>query len=214
MFTTKAKLELSKTVKTDKLDKKGKPIKERKKVGEALVPVPALSDFGLTAEQAKDEKGQPQVDDDTGLPVYADPKMDWLYSAITGAVFAKVRNYFKDGVLQPGKILPTDFDTLTAETARTGEALKLRREARASFEAFLATKGKKAEVVQALGELFYNSAKVLGSASPKYVEALAMHVNGWLDTLSEESKTRFTPKISELLESMSAAQDEEELDLS
>src|SRR5688572_11317887 len=125
MFAQKAKLVLSKTVKTDKLDKKGKPIKERKEVGKAEVPMPLLSDFGLTAEQAKDDKGQPMLDEDTGLPIYADDKMDWLQSAITGAVFAKVRNFYKDGVLQPGKILPTDFETLTAETARTGEALKL-----------------------------------------------------------------------------------------
>jgi len=226
-FGNKMKLELSKTVPTGKLDKKGKPEKERIVVGYAMVPYPSLADFGITAIQAKDEKdGKPLVGDD-GIPVYADDKHDYLQQAIAASVAAKVRNYFSGtikakpakedlvAILSPdaGKQLPVDFETLTAESARSGEALKIRREAKADFEAFLQGKNKKANVVAALGELFYNSARVLGSASPKYVEALGMHCEDWSKGLTAEKQARFAPKLAELNESLNAAVEAEELDL-
>lgn len=226
-FSSKMKLELSKTIPTGKLDKKGKPEKERIVVGYAMVPYPSLADFGITATQARDEKGVLQIGED-GIPVYADDKHDYLQQAIAASVAAKVRNYFSGtikakpakedllSVLSPdaGKQLPVDFETLTAESARSGEALKLRREAKADFEAFLQGKNKKANVVAALGELFYNSARVLGSASPKYVEALGMHCEEWSKGLTAEKQARFAPKLAELNESLNAAVESEELDLS
>lgn len=228
MFGSKMKLELSKTVKTGKLDKKGKAEKERIVVGHAMVPYPSLSDFGIQAKQAVDEKTkQPAVGED-GIPVYEDAKHDWLQQAIASAVAARVRNYFTGTIkakpekedadalltVDAGKQLPVDFDTLTAESARSGEALKLRREAKADFETFLQSQNKKANVVTALGELFYNSSRVLSSASPKYVEALGMHAENWIKGLSEEKKARFAPKITELNESLNAALEADELDLS
>jgi len=228
-FANKMRLELSKTVPTGKLDKKGKPEKERIVVGYAMVPYPSLADFGITAVQAKDEKtGELMVGKDDGIPVYADDKHDYLQQAIAASVAAKVRNYFSgtikakpakedlQAVLSPdaGKQLPVDFETLTAESARSGEALKIRREAKADFEAFLQGKNKKANVIAALGEPFYNSARVLGSASPKYVEALGMHCEEWGKGLTAEKQARFAPKLAELNESLNAAVESEELDLS
>ena len=225
-FGKKFVLALSKTVETGKLDKHGKKEKERVQVGFAAVPYPTLADFGITAEFEKDDKGNVKLDDN-GVAVYAQPHFDWLQSAVIGEVSARVRNYFVGGIkpldtkenktreLQPdaGKMLPIDFDTLTAETARTGEALKLRREAKADFEAYLQGLNKPAAVVQALGELFYNSAKVLGSASPKYIEALGMHSENWTKGLTPEKTARFAPKLVELGESLNAAIEKEELEL-
>jgi len=225
-FTSKFKLPLSKTMETDKLDKKGKKEKERVQVGYALVAYPTLADYGIAADVEKDEQGKDKIDEQ-GVPVYAIPQLDWLQQAIIGEISAKVRNYFVQSIkAQPakenkeqilmvdgGKQLPVDFETLTAESARTGEALKLRREARASFENYLQALNKPVAVVQALGELFANSARVLGSASPKYVEALGFHVEAWSKGLTEAQAVRFQPKLQELGESLNAATESEELNL-
>lgn len=193
--------------------------KEHKEVGRAFIPTPILSDFGIQAEQsvfdaddaAKGQvKGQPAYED--GIPLYADPVKDWLQQAIAAKVAATVRNRFVDGKLKNGAVIPEDFEQLTAETQRTGEALALRRDAKASFEAYLQGKNKKAATVQVLGELFYNSAKVLASAGEKYVAALSAHVLDWIPTLPEDKKARFAPKILELEESINNAQKQTDLE--
>lgn len=234
-FASKFILPLNKTVETGKLDKKGKKEKERVQVGSAVVPYPSLADFGIVAVQAKDEKGQDMFGTD-GVPVYADDKFDWLQTAIVDKVSAKVRNYYvsgvnavkvdystvKDGklptlldmVVDSGKRLPTDFDILTEEGKRSGEALAIRREARNDFEAYLGSINKSQAVIQALGELFFNSSRVLGSASQKYVEALGQHTQAWTEKLDEAKTARFAPKIVELQESINAALESSELDLS
>jgi hypothetical protein len=193
--------------------------KEFKEVGKAKIPLPVLEDFGIQGKPALAEtddpkqglvKGQPIVED--GVPVYADPVQDWLMQAIAFRVAAISRNRFKDGVLKPGASLAEDFDALTAETARTGEALALRRDARTSFEAYLQSKNKKAATVSLLSELFWNSSKVLASAGEKYVEALSTHVALWIDTLDDAKKSRFAPKIMELQESINNATEQTTVD--
>src|SRR5688572_13180946 len=137
---------------------------KREEVGKATIPCPTLEDFGIQAKQAIDEKtGAPQVEN--GLPVYDDPKFQWLMDAIQGAVSVKHRNKFDGGTLKPGMQVAEDFEALTAESARTGEALKLRREARSDFENYLRSLNKKETVVTVLGGLFWDSAKALATAS-------------------------------------------------
>lgn len=225
-FSNKFILPLNKTVKTGKKDKKNQDEKERRQVGYAMIAYPSLADFGIVAE-VEQKDGKPVIGED-GVPVYVKAEMDWLQQAITSAVSAKVRNYFvssikaqpetenKDTVLgvDSGKTLPTDFEMLTAESTRSGEALALRREARADFEAYLGAQSKTQAVIQALGELFFNSGRVLGSASPKYVQALGQHAEAWTKQLDTAKTTRFAPKIVELGESINAAIEKDELDLS
>lgn len=195
--------------------------KKHKEIGQADIPVPILADFGINAEQAKltadDEDvkaGKAKAGDpafDNGVPVYAEPKWDWLQNAITFRIAASSRNKFTKGQLKPGATLAEDFEQLTAETARTGEALALRREAKASFEKYLTSLNKKASTVAQLGELFFNSAKVLPTAGEKYVEALSKYVGEWVQTLNDTEQSRYAPKITELQESINAAQQQEEL---
>jgi hypothetical protein len=197
-------------------EKKGK----HKKVGEAVIACPTLADFGINAALAKnddgsdkydvelDEQGKPKIGN--ALPIYEDVRFDWLQSAIKLAVTVKVRNKFQKGTLKPGMELPEDFESLTAETARSGEALALRRDARSDFEAFLLSLDKNAAVVQRLGELFWNSNKVLGTVSPKYLEAIKEYSVRWVAQLDDAKKTRFSPKIVELNDSINAAAGDEE----
>lgn len=202
--------------------------KEHKEVGRVFIPTPTLQDFGISAEQSvydidaiiyasdnktvvkEEKKGQPAFED--GIPLYADPVKDWLQQAITAKVAAMVRNRFAGGKLKNGAVIPEDFDQLTAETQRSGEALAIRRDAKASFEAHLQGKNKKAVTVQVLGDLFYNSAKVLQSAGEKYVDALSSHVSEWIPTLPEDKKSRFAPKILELQESINNAKQQTDLE--
>lgn len=193
--------------------------KEHQEVGRVNIPIPVLTDFGITAAPALYEaddaktgavKGQPAFDD--GVPMFHDPKWDWLQQAIAAKVAAMVRNRFKDGKLKAGAVIPEDFEQLTAETQRTGEALALRRDAKVSFEAYLQKQNKKATTVSILGELFYNSAKVLQSAGENYRNALAQHAAAWIPSLTDAEKTRFAPKIMELQESINAAANQETLD--
>lgn len=177
--------------------------KEHKEVGKAQIPTPVLADFGITADQAKKEDGT--LEFDNGVPVYADAKWDWLQQAIVFRIAAKARNKFAKGTLKQGASLDEDFESLTAETQRTGEALALRREAKQSFEAYLLAQNKKQATITLLGELFANSAKVLASAGEKYVEALGKYVEQWIDQLPEDKKARFTPKLTELQESINNA---------
>lgn len=215
-FGNKLKLTLNKSV-----SKPGKKEKERVLVGVVSIPCPILADFGITATQANYDKtdpasgavaGQPAFED--GIPVYSDARADWLQQAIVGKVSAMSRNRFKPGTieLKPGMQLAEDFDALTAETQRTGEALALRREAATSFEAYLQAQNKKAGTVQTLRDLFYNSAKVLPSASEVYIQALTAHVSKWIPSLTEAQQARFAPKIAELQESINSATKADDLE--
>lgn len=177
--------------------------KENKKVGEAKIPCPILSDFGIQAEQAKDDKGAPAFEN--GLPLYADPRFDFLMDAVQNLIAIRSRNKFAKGTLKAGMALAEDFEALFESSGRTGDALALRREAKASFEAYLTGKGKKAATVALLSDLFANSAKVLAAAAPNYVEALSGHVGAWIATLQDAQKARFQPKIAELQESINNA---------
>lgn len=214
-FKTLAKLVLSKTVEVA-----GKKPK-RVEVATVQIPMPILADFGISGTQAiaaEDDKdmgyikGQPMFDD--GVPVYGDPKADFLQTAITARVFSMVRNRFVDGKIKPGAVIPEDFEQLLAETTRSGDALAMRREAKDSFAAYLQSKEKPAVVVELLSNLFYNSAKVLPSAAPKYVTALQTHAGDWIGTLKPEQATRFTPKIQELNESIKSATVSDDIDVS
>jgi hypothetical protein len=182
---------------------------KHKEVGKATIPCPTLADFGLSAAQAKDDAGNPATDN--GLPVYEDPKAQWLQDAIQLAVSVKVRNRFQKGQLKAGQTLPEDFDSLTAESARTGEALVLRREARADFENFLRSLQKAEPIVARLGEMFWLSNKVLSTASEKYLEAITHYAERWVAQLDDAKKSRFAPKITELQESINAATSEDDL---
>lgn len=192
-----------------------------KKVGTVHIPAPVLSDFDIQAVQAvytaEDQKqdptkvaGQPAFEN--GIPLFEDSKMDWLQQAVVFRISATSRNRFTKGALKPGATLAEDFDALTADTARTGEALALRREAKVSFEAYLQKLSKKAGTVQVLGDLFFSSNKVLASAGEKYVEALAKYATEWVAQLDDASKSRFTPKIVELEESIKNAMASTDLD--
>jgi len=203
-FTNKFELTLNKTA---IVNGKNKYVE----VGKASIPFPVLADFGITAEQEKDDKGQLVVIE--GIPQYSDPKMDFLMGAVVSAVAAKARNRYKDGVLKPGLTIAEDFEALLADSVRTGDALALRREARVDFENYLRSLSKKDTVVAALGDLFWNSSKVIPVLQPdsQHLKAIKLYVTRWVDQLDEARATRFAPKLVEISESIDSVGKEEDL---
>lgn len=188
--------------------------KKRKEVGKVNVPYPTLhQDFKLPAALAKDENGQDKWED--GIPVYENAAYDWLQQAIVSAVSMKARNRFvpKTATLKPGVSLAEDFESLTAETARTGEALIMRRDARTSFENYLRGLKKSEPFITRFGELFWNSTKVFSSLSEDYRKAMKTYVAKWVESLDSAQATRFLPKINELQESITASEATSDADL-
>lgn len=177
--------------------------KEFKEIAKVSVPCPTLADFGITAEQDTDEETKlPAVDN--GIPVYKDTKFDWLQSAILAKVSAQTRNKFAEGALKPGMKVAETFEELTAVGERTGEALKIRHEARKSFIAYLVGKNKKQGTVKLLSDLFHDTNNI-PAAKTNYVEALAQHVAGWITGLAEADKVRYASKVESLQESINSA---------
>lgn len=188
--------------------------KKRKEVGKVNVPYPTLhQDFKLPIAIAKNEKGDDEWKD--GVPVYEVPAYDWLQQAIVMAVAMKARNRFvpKTATLKPGVTLAEDFEALTAETQRTGEALVMRRDARLSFEAYLRGLKKSEPFITRFGELFWNSTKVFSSLSEDYRKAMKTYISKWVESLDEAQSTRFLPKINELQESITASEATDDADL-
>jgi hypothetical protein len=182
-----------------------------KEVGRVDVPYPVLADIGLAADVAKNEDGTPKLTE-AGVPVYAGAIADFVQSALLTATLNKARNRFdKDALkkgeikLNPGMAIATNWDELTAESERTGEALALRRDARVDFEAYLRSLNKADNVVTRLGDLFYQSSKILGVSSEKALAALTSYSEDWIKQLDPAKATRFAPKIEELQESINAA---------
>lgn len=121
------------------ISKKNADTGKHEKVGSVSIYVPTLECFGITAAQES-------VGDD-GLPVYADDKMDWLFSAVVAAVKAKARNSLVSGTaeLKPEASIAEDFTALLAEGKRGGgaEALAVVRDLKAKMGFYIASVAKK-----------------------------------------------------------------------
>jgi len=164
-------------------------------------------------EQAKDDKGQPMVDDD-GLPVYTSDVANWLQGAILSQVKAQARNKIdnKTGQLRPGAAIPNDWASLVAigTGGGNGEALKIVREVRTLFEEFVLSLGKSAKTSQQL-ILNFSNLKALETQPASFRERVIPYVDQFISTLSDEQVARYESyltKVSDLL----AAPDEEDID--
>lgn len=185
-FASKLSFVINETVK----DESGK--NKYKEIAKVEMPFPVLADFGIVAEQSKNEKGELEYDD--GVPVYTDDTMDWLQTAIVQQLKAQNRNKFTDGKLKDGTKLPETFAEMVAVGERSGEALKARYAAKTSFAAYLKAKNKKDTVVNLLSNLFID-ANSIATAKDDFAEALGVHMQAWVTGLDENDKVRFARTI-------------------
>lgn len=112
-------------------------------VGKITIFIPTMEDMGITVET----KGE----DDEGLPVYADDRVQWTYKALVAAVKAKARNALVSGTaqLKPGQSIADTVEAIIAEGQRGGggEALAAIRELKKAYAAWISSLGLSAKAV-------------------------------------------------------------------
>jgi hypothetical protein len=180
---------------------KGKKV--YKEIAKLPMPIPALEEFGISAKRkAADGKDvfEGGVDED-GVPCYEDEKMDWLQFAAVQQLKAQNRNKVDGAALKDGMKFPENFAELVAVGERSGEALKARHAAKASFAAYLKAKNKKDVVVKILSDLFID-ANSIAVAKDDFCEALESHIKQWVPGLGEDDKIRFERTIEKAVEAL------------
>lgn len=182
------------------VSKKDATLNKHVKVGEVEIYVPTLDCFGIMAEVK-------EVGDDN-LPVYADEKMDYLFSAVLAAVKAKARNSLVSGTadLKPGVTIPADFTTLLAEAQRGGgaEALAVVRDLKAKMQHWIATVQKKsAGTVKLVCDLFA-SRQALALQSEANRQKMQGYISDFAAWLADED-VELLEKGQKYIESLLAA---------
>lgn len=176
------------------------------KVGEATIYVPILSDLQpfVSAEVAKDEKGQPMEDE--GIPVYVSDEANWLQGAVLAMVKAQARNKLqpKTADLKPGNTIATNWAELCAEGTRGGGAgLAIAREAKAAFAEWIATQGLSENAANTLQTLFGNRA-ALQLQREDIKDKVKARIMAWGESLTPEMADRFDRPLSAVLEACEA----------
>ena len=189
----------------EKIIKAGKA--EYKLLGKVTIYIPLLSAFGITTEQAKDDKGVVLFDDDVGLPVYTDEKLNWLQGSIVAACKAMARNRLKPKTceVKDGVKIAETFEELLAAADRgnSGAALVAIRELKTKFGEWVATLGKSAAAQQTLKTLF-NAKDSLALQSETNRDKMAQYVSDFAATLDEATLAKSEKYLQGLLDACAA----------
>lgn len=184
---------------TIEVAKKNPTTGKHEKQGEVTIYVPTLDCFGITAEVK-------EVGEDN-LPVYADDKMDYLFSAVLAAVKAKARNSLVSGTadLKPGVTIAADFAALLAEAQRGGgaEALAIVRDLKAKMQHWIGTVQKKsAGTVKLVTDLFASrqALALQSETNRKKMEGYIGEFAAWLADEDVELLEKGQKYIQSLLE--------------
>ena len=191
-FTLTAPMELSERQETSK------GVKENVKVGDCTVSYPTLADFGIEAQHDDEAEKARKVSD--RFPIYSDARMQWLFDSVVARVQAIARSKFLKGKLRDGAEVPVDFDTLLEKGERGGEFLKIKSEAKQSFQKYLETAGKSAQVQTIFVSLFINPESLV-TCEAKFADALMAHLAKWVPTLADTDASRFAKIIGKVQES-------------
>lgn len=175
-----------------------------KQIAELAMPIPTLEDFGIE-QKRKGENKEDGINaaglDEDGVPCYENEAFDWLQFAIVQQLKAQNRNKVDGANLKDGMKFPENFAELVAVGERSGEALKARHAAKASFAAYLKAKNKKDVVVKVLSDLLVDSNSI-AVAKDDFVDALSSHIEQWVPGLSEVDKTRYARTIEKAVEAV------------
>lgn len=193
---------INETVKDDATGKN-----KYKKVAELPMPFPTLADFGIDGgalkKADKDAGINEQGLDEDGIPCYENETFDWLQFAIVQQLKAQNRNKVDGNTLKDGMKFPETFAELVAVGERSGEALKARHAAKASFAAYLKSKNKTDVVVKVLSDLFVDGSSI-AVARNDFAEALQYHIEQWVPGLNENDKNRFSRTIEKAVDAINA----------
>lgn len=183
-----------------------------KEVGKLEYFLPLLADFGISAEHAADEKGQPVLTDD-GLPVYKRPEDNFIQSALVAATKVLVRNRIDNATatVKPGMVIPSTVAQLVEETERTGNgaALVVIANAKKDFAAWVASLGKSANAQALLNQLFANK-NSLALQSPDNKGKMLGYISDFaasLEAAKLEAYQRYLESLMAVCQSSTEAED-------
>lgn len=178
---------------TFKMEVNTKVAGEYKLVGTVDVPMFSLAEFGLDIEPTS-------TDAETGLLVYGDEKVNYVYNAIVAATKADARGKLQPGTanLKPNSTIASTVEELIAKAERNGAALALNREFLADFATYLKNSSGKADKVQALYNAMVKNRASIPLSSTARKDGLMVQLQGFVDASTPELATKYSNILSTL----------------
>lgn len=172
---------------SQKIDNKYSP------VGTCEYVLPTLAAFGYEAKIVG-------TDDETGWPQYEKDADNWLLAAIDAQIKSIVRNRIDNttATLKPGATIPMTLAEITAETERSGAALKVIAEAKRDFAAWTASLGKSAAAQALLSQLFGNK-MAIQLRSPEDKTKFQNYLGDFAASLTEDKLNAYQRYLDSLL---------------
>lgn len=196
-----AKMEVSKTIEV----KGGKNYREV--VGTVEYTTPILSDiipFVASAEIDEDAmKEAAKAKDFDGLPIYKDPKANWVFGAIVAAVKAGARNKLAPGSIELKSAenpIPTDWEGFTDSATGRGPsaALAILRDCKAAWAGYVAKLGK-TEKTSAMLIMYFTNRTALAAQPAEARDKMLKYVEEFAVSLSEEDADKYTKPIEAVM---------------
>lgn len=192
-----------------KEDKAGKG--EYVEVGKVTIFYPMLSDFGIEAALAKDDKGEDKKDEE-GFPIYADDKAQYLFDCCLANAKAQARNKLISGTatVKDGQAIAETLEQLMASGAgNRGEALAIIREMLAALKAWLPTTGK-SQTVQDIVMTLASKSDALAISTPQRKANFLELLTAFVAQLKPEQAVRFARPLGKLEEAASKVEQAED----
>ena len=181
------------------------------KVGDVSYMLPLLSAFGLTHEQATDDKGAALFED--GIPVYKDEAANWLQSAVAAYIKVQVRNRIDNKTAKPkaGCAVPMTMQEILAvsERAGNGAALQIITQAKKDFAAWVASLGKSEKARILLNTIFGNKDSLRVQDATNKAK-MAGYLADFAESLDANKLAAYQRYIESLLEICQQTDDEED----
>lgn len=173
---------------------------EYQEIGVVNVPIFSLREFDLSAPELTGDARAAQLatlgisaEDDDGLDLFDNPKIQYVYDALVAATKADARNKLVGGSvnLKPGNTIAQTVDELIAKAERSGAALALAREFLSSFSTYLATKSGKSASVQALYNGMVKVRQSITLSSQARKDGLLAQLEAYTEQASVEEITKY-----------------------
>lgn len=157
---------------------------EYKKVGVIDVAMFSLDDFGLNAGEVKT--------DSSGLPVYADDKVQYVQDCVIAAIKAAARNKLISGTVstKAGTRLAVTVAELMESGGNNGAALALHRDFVNAFTSYLTISGK-STAVQALYSGLVKAKQSIALSTEARRQGLAAQLENFLATISDDDQNKY-----------------------
>lgn len=174
------------------------------KVGSVAYAMPLLEAFDFSTAKLKlDDKGAMELDEQ-GFPCYEDPKHDWAFGALVAAVKMQLRNRLVPQTveLKDGMSISLTMEDLIKESSGgkgNAEYMKLVKETKLAFGAYMGTLGKSAEAIAMAVNLFSNK-EALATQPQGIKEKFSAYLEGFAASLEPADADRYSKVLTKVSE--------------